>query len=184
MLDVASIWTANVQQRNYRAILDAMSRPGLVKPVFWRDQNRDVVIAVLATLLDSEVSLCDYDRLLLTEHWPLLQARQAPADAADYVLCDGGKFQDFQPRLGTLSSPEHATTLILKVDQLAKGDQVLSLSGPGVNATLTCSIAGLHPDWLKHREDWVCAFPLGIDLLLVDHAGVVALPRTTKVVVN
>jgi alpha-D-ribose 1-methylphosphonate 5-triphosphate synthase subunit PhnH len=50
-----------------------------------------------------------------------------------------------------------------------------------VEGNTQCSIAGLDVEWLTWRAGWVSAFPLGVDLLLVDDTAVIALPRTTKV---
>lgn len=181
MLEVAAIWTADAQQQNYRALLDAMSRPGQVKPIFWQGQDGNTTIAVLATLLDGEVSLADPRGLLRDADWPLLQAVSAAPEEADYIVCPGNQAPDFDPKLGTLASPEHSATLILQVDSLSEGELRLRMTGPGVDGCLTARFSGLHREWLSRREDWVCAFPLGVDFLLVDHGGVLALPRTTCV---
>jgi alpha-D-ribose 1-methylphosphonate 5-triphosphate synthase subunit PhnH len=180
MLEVAEIWKPNTQQQNYRALLDAMSRPGKVKAIL-QETKEQACTAILATLLDAEVSLADPDGLLDVETWPMLQAVNAKPQEADYVLCSGSKPPSFQPKLGSLPSPEQSATLIIKVDSLSEGNMNLPLSGPGVDGTTRCAITGLDPDWLTKRESWVSAFPLGVDLLLVDDTSVLALPRTTKV---
>ncbi|MBV2136522.1 MAG: phosphonate C-P lyase system protein PhnH [Candidatus Thiodiazotropha sp. (ex Ctena orbiculata)] len=180
MLEVSAIWTAHVQQQNYRALLDAISHPGRVKSIL-HQQGGLASLAVLATLLDAEVSLADPDDLLEAEDWPLLQASAASPGEADYILCRGNRAARFQPKLGSLPSPERSATLIIYVDSLHRGELKLSLKGPGVNGNADCSIAGLDPDWIRRREEWVCGYPLGVDLLLVDDSAVLALPRTTKV---
>jgi alpha-D-ribose 1-methylphosphonate 5-triphosphate synthase subunit PhnH len=183
MLEVAAIWTPNTQQQTYRALLEAMSRPGKVIPIV-QETSDQAYTAILATLLDAEVTLADPDGLLDEEIWPMLQANSAKPQAADYLLCSGGKPPSFQPKLGSLPSPEQSATLIIKVDSLIEGELNLFLSGPGVDGTVRCAITGLDPDWLTNRESWVSAFPLGADLLLVDETTVLALPRTTKVEVR
>jgi alpha-D-ribose 1-methylphosphonate 5-triphosphate synthase subunit PhnH len=183
MLEVAAIWTPNTQQQNYRVLLEAMSRPGKVN-VILRETRDQAYTAILATLLDAEVTLADPDGLLDEAAWPMLQANSAKPQEADYVLCFGGKPPYFQPKLGTLPSPEQSATIIIKVDSLSGGDMSLLLSGPGVDGTNRCAITGLDPDWLTNRENWVSAFPLGVDILLVDETTVLALPRTTKVEVR
>jgi alpha-D-ribose 1-methylphosphonate 5-triphosphate synthase subunit PhnH len=181
MLEVAPIWTADVQQQNYRALLDAMSRPGQVKPIFSQGQDDNTTVAVLATLLDGEVSLADPHGLVWDTHWPLLQAMSAAPENADYIVCAGNQAPDFEPKLGTLTSPEHSASLIIQVDSLAQGELQLRITGPGVDGYLTNTLSGLHRQWLSRREKWVCAFPLGVDYLLLDNCGVLALPRTTRV---
>lgn len=180
MLDVAPIWTPNVQQQNYRALLEAMSRPGSVESIQAND-TEVTYLAVLATLLDGEVSLSDPNGLLSESHWPLLQAQHAPTDEADYILCQGDQPPTLQPRLGTLPCPEQSATLVIQVESLKTGNLYFQLTGPGIRGNKKISISGLHPDWLAQREDWICSFPLGVDLILVDETAAMALPRTTKV---
>jgi alpha-D-ribose 1-methylphosphonate 5-triphosphate synthase subunit PhnH len=180
MLEVAAIWTPNTQQQNYRVLLDAMSRPGRVKSILYASKDQ-ACTAILATLLDADVSLADPDSLLDEDAWPMLQAYNTKPEEADYILCGGGKPPSFQPKLGSLSCPELSATIIIKVDSLSEGEMNLLLSGPGVDGIARCAIAGLDADWLSRRERWVAAFPLGVDLLLVDETAVLALPRTTKV---
>jgi alpha-D-ribose 1-methylphosphonate 5-triphosphate synthase subunit PhnH len=86
--------------------------------------------------------------------------------------------------LGTLSSPEKSATIIVKVVSLEGGETALRLTGPGIRDSVECSLAGLDADWLRQRESWCCAFPLGVDLILVDQQRVVALPRSTRVEVR
>lgn len=181
MLEVATIWTADAQQQNYRTLLDAMSRPGQVKPVLWQGQDGNTVMAVLATLLDGEVSLANLDGLVRDADWPMLQAMSAAPENADYIVCAGNQAPDFEPKLGTLASPDYSATLIIQVDSLCEGELTLRITGPGVEGYLINRLCGLHREWLSRREDWVCAFPLGVDFLLVDPSGVLALPRTTRV---
>ncbi|MES9991414.1 MAG: phosphonate C-P lyase system protein PhnH [Candidatus Thiodiazotropha sp.] len=180
MLEVSAIWTTKVQQQNYRALLDAISYPGEIKNI-QHDDEGPASNAVLATLLDAEVSLADPNGLLEEGDWPLLQAAVAAPDKADYILCAGSKAAEFQPKLGSLPSPEQSATLIICVESLHGGELKLSLSGPGVNGKRACAITGLDPAWLSQRDGWVCSYPLGVDLLFVDDSAVLALPRTTKV---
>jgi alpha-D-ribose 1-methylphosphonate 5-triphosphate synthase subunit PhnH len=180
MLEVTAIWTPAIQQQNYRALLQAMSRPGM-RVNMLREPTARSATAVLATLLDAEVSLADPEGLLEEGVRPMLQANNCEPEVADYILCSGRKPPGFQPRLGTLPSPEKSATLLVLVDSLIGGDMTLHLSGPGVEEKTQCSIAGLDIEWLTRRAGWVSAFPLGADLLLVDDTAVIALPRTTKV---
>lgn len=180
MLDVAPIWTAHVQQQNYRALLDAMSRPGSVSNIGCGDNDKPY-LAVLATLLDGAVSLADPQQLLKDQDWPLLQAKFRDLANADYLLFEGSQVTAVQPKLGTLPNPEDSSTLIIHVQSLTQGNLRLRLSGPGVNGTTDVAIDGLHHDWITQRADWVCAFPLGVDIILVDQDAVMALPRTTRV---
>ena len=184
MLDVASVWKAPVQQKNFRQLLEAMSRPGTITSLFGIDKESNSVLAILSALLDNEVKFCDNDNLLSRDDHLLLQAKQGDAEEADYVLCAGNEEPVFEPRLGTLASPELSSTIVLKVDSITDGDDQITLSGPGIKTETECRVSGLHPQWLNKRQEWVCAFPLGVDLILTDESHVMAIPRTSNIEVN
>lgn len=174
-----TIWQAGRQQTLFRRILDAMSYPG--RRVELTDAKTPADRALLATLLDPTVSLCDHHGLLPASDWPLLAASHASAESADFVLADGSLAPDFLPRTGSLDEPEKSATLVLRVDALGSGSTRLLLTGPGIEKTERLAVDGLHHDWLTRRADWVSAFPMGVDLILADHQHLVALPRTTRV---
>lgn len=181
MLKVDPIWQADVQQQNYRALLQAMSRPGTLQPLVGIDQQGHAAAkAVLAALVDGEVTLSDPLGMIDADDWPLLQARSSAPASADYILFAGNALPDFEPRLGSLPCPEQSATFVLVVDSLQAGELTLELAGPGVNGRLSFSPKGLSEAWVERREDWVCAFPLGVDLILVDDTRMAAIPRTTK----
>jgi alpha-D-ribose 1-methylphosphonate 5-triphosphate synthase subunit PhnH len=184
MLKLDPIWQPDSQQRNFRLLLEAMARPGKFQYLTSSSQDGPGVLAVLATLLDAEVSLADPHGLLRNDDWPMLQATTASEDQADYIVCDGNQIPGFAPKLGTLPSPEQSATLIVAVDALGKGETELQLTGPGINGTETLLIEGLNKELLAKREDWVCAFPLGVDFIFVDGERIAALPRTTRVEVR
>ena len=181
MLSLDPIWMPDTQQSHFRLLLDAMARPGKCHTLTTVPDEGPTVLAVLATLLDAEVSLADPHTLLRSDDWPMLQTKSAAVEHADYVICEGSRAPNFTPKLGTLPSPEQSATLILVVDELGQGDTRLKLTGPGIADTESLMIKGLDKQWLAMREDWVCSFPLGIDFVLVDGKQLAALPRTTKV---
>ena len=186
---VEVIWTMHFQQKVFRCILEAMSRPGTILELTDLPDGCFAHRAVLATLLDNEVTLSDHHKVLSAEDWPLLQAKKATSESADYVLCDATNTPDFQPKLGTLPSPDFAATLVLIVDKLGEDNKQpnpnpslnLNLNGPGINGNVLTTIAGLNTQWLAYREQWNCAFPLGIDMIIIDNNQVMSLPRTTNV---
>jgi len=181
MLKLDPIWQPDAQQENFRLLLDAMARPGHRYTLDTLPENGTVALTVLATLLDAEVSLDDPHALLRHEDWPMLQAQSTSTEQADYILCDATQTADFTPKLGTLPSPELSATILLVVDNIGKGNLQLKLTGPGIKDDRSLSITGLDSTWLSKREEWNCAFPLGVDLILIDDKQVAALPRTTKV---
>lgn len=180
---IDTIWLADTQQALFNSLMQVMARPGGLDNWSGWIKDSKAYLAVLAILMDGEVSLADVDGLLTEQDWPLLQAKIMTTERAHYILCDGSRSPNFQPKLGTLSSPDFAATLIIKVSQLdaCKGDIHLKLSGPGVDGQSQVYISGLDQAWLEARNEWCGAFPLGIDCILVDDTRIMGLPRTTRI---
>lgn len=180
-MKVERIWQAALQQRVFRELVEAFSRPGDIRDLGACVDGAAAQRAVLATLMDGEMTLADPHGQIAAADWPLLQATPEVAESARYVAADGRRAPDFQPMLGSLESPEFGATVLVEIDRVGEGALSLELSGPGVDGRRTLCLAGLHPDWLARRADWVDGFPLGIDLLLSDARRLVALPRTTRI---
>lgn len=176
-----SIWQADVQQRVFRELVEAFSRPGDIREIGDCINGADAQRAVLATLMDGEMTLADPHEQIAPADWPLLQAKPGTGERARYVAADGCRAPDFEPALGSLESPEFGATVLIKVDSLGRGEISLELAGPGIDGQRQLCLGGLHPDWLTRRADWVGSFPLGVDLLLSDAHRIVALPRTTQI---
>lgn len=183
----AEWWMPDAQQQAFRAVLDGFARPGTLVPA----QQPSAVLMFLSAVLDESVSLADPSGLLGTDARRLLLAPTAPDAQARFVLLDGRKPVEagFQPALGTLESPELSATLVLTVDALSDASTSadaaveLQLQGPGVPGTRVLAVSGLHPDWLARRAAWVSAYPMGVDIVLAAPDAMVALPRTTRIVV-
>lgn len=181
-MSVERIWQADVQQRVFRALVKAFSRPGEVCDLTRWIDGASAQRAVLATLMDGEVTLADPHGLIAAPDWPLLQAGPGTPESARYVIADGQRVPDFQPALGSLESPEFGATVLLVLAAVGEGSLTLMLHGPGVSGPgRPLCLEGLHPDWLACRADWVGSFPLGVDWLLCDAQRIVALPRTTRI---
>lgn len=184
----AEWWMPDGQQQAFRAVLDGFARPGTLVPA----QQQGAVLMFLSAVLDESVSLADPLGLVGTDARRLLLASTAPAAQARFILLDGRRPPDaaFQPTLGTLESPELGATLVLTVDALSDAAQesadaavMLQLQGPGVPGVRALAVTGLHNDWLGRRATWVAAYPLGVDIVLAAPDMLVALPRTTRIVV-
>jgi len=180
-MNIEPIWQAHTQQRVFRELVEAFSRPGEVRDLTDVIGGATALRAVLATLMDGEVTLADPHGQIAATDWPLLRSVPASPEKSRYVVADGCRPPDFQPMLGTLVAPELGATVLLTVDGVGKGALSLALSGPGIDGRRTLCLAGLHPDWLAKRADWTCSFPLGVDLLLCDAHRLAALPRTTRI---
>lgn len=184
-------------QQVFRAVLDAMSRPGRLQrlgadtlagiepPAFGTGLG-----ALLLTLLDAETGVWLDPALAggATGGWlrfhtgvrlhaergdaPFAVVPAARADARLWSTLPCGS--DEQPQAGA--------TLIVDVPQLAAdGPGALLLRGPGIAETHRLVVGGLGPAFWRARAALQPAFPRGIDLLLVSGDTLAALPRTTRI---
>nr|MBF0223586.1 phosphonate C-P lyase system protein PhnH [Desulfobulbaceae bacterium] len=111
-MEIDAIWQPANQQRIFRALMEAMARPGslydvrpwLGEATAWR--------GVLASLLDGRTSLADCHGLLDRHDWPMLQASEEQPATADYLLCQGSRLATMKAKVGTLTSPDQSATII------------------------------------------------------------------------
>ncbi len=96
--------------------------------------------------------------------------------------------------LGCEEYPDQSTTVIVELGSLtngsdaspSKGGLTLTLSGPGIESQSVLNIgvaSKVFQHFLQRRQEHF-AFPLGIDLILVNDESIACLPRTTLVEVN
>lgn len=178
----ADIWSPALQQQVFRNLLSSFSYPGRV--IACANKDTTAWLATLIALLDGETTLADPHQLLTYDLWPKLEAHPVTPEKAAFILADGLQAPDFIPFIGTLDTPETGATLLLRVTSLRAamaGDDCLQLTGPGIKPPLSLCVEGLHPAWIASRNEWVAAFPLGIDMVLCDAQRFVALPRTTQI---
>lgn len=183
---------ANAAQRTFRAVLDALTRPGSVHRLP-AELLRRVPAALLPALaladLGTPVCVLDEEpggpwqdvlsRVTSAPAAPLPGARIVaalrPPVAAELAAV---------PR-GSAAAPEDAALVTVPVSDVARGGHLLRLTGPGIATTVQVAPGGLAPELLAARRDAVAGFPAGIDLLLVDgDGGVLGLPRSTRIEEN
>lgn len=179
-------------QSVFRAVMQAMSRPGVV-------QSLNCALLPPAPLSSGAaavaLALFDYE----TPVWldcPLAEAEDVsrwlrfhtgapimpdPGQAAFGLIADAIHVADFSLfACGTPDYPDRSTTLILQVESVSGGPP-LRLSGPGIPGELTLSVRPLPDSFANSMIENRCLFPRGVDVLLVTHDAVVALPRSTRV---
>ena len=172
-------------QRCFRALLDAMARPGQVHRLTGVTPPAPMSPAAAAALLclaDHETSLFVPADLRAVRDWVAFHAGApfaAQPDDASFV------YTSVLPPLSTLRPgthevPESSATLVLDVAALGSG-RTWHLSGPGLREIATLRVAGLPDDfaalWASNRR----LFPCGIDLILCAKDQIAALPRTVSV---
>ena len=175
-------------QKVFRAILRAMSRPGLATtlPSLPEAPGRlsPASAAVALTLLD-----------LHTPIW--LSPALDQAEVANYLRFHCGAPMTKDPTLasfaildekkralnihrfnqGTSLYPDASTTLIIQVDDFSQGIEMI-VSGPGVIDRVRLSVDGLPPAFIPEFNQNRQNFPLGVDCFLVSSGEICGLPRT------
>ncbi|MCO6417422.1 phosphonate C-P lyase system protein PhnH [Siccirubricoccus sp. KC 17139] len=173
-------------QSCFRAILEAMSRPGRLQRVAGIDQPpAPLGVAAAATML----TLADADTPVWTdagraaEDWLRFHAGcplvASPAEAA-FLLATGR-----MPALATLAQgseeePHRSATLIVEVRTLAE-TVGWKLTGPGIETEHRLQVAGLPADFLRQWAANRRGFPRGVDVVLTAGPWLAALPRTTRI---
>ena len=171
-------WTASSQQHIFRQLMRAFSYPGRIETL--ATSGTHALTLTLAALIDRGSSLADPQNLLDDLTRQRLQTPLTVAERAHFVVADGTRPPAFTPALGSLESPEHGATIVLTVVALGAGTDC-RLEGPGIAGSQSLAVTGLEPSWLEQRRSWNSAFPLGVDMILLDTIHAVALPRTTRI---
>jgi alpha-D-ribose 1-methylphosphonate 5-triphosphate synthase subunit PhnH len=158
----------------FNALLWALSRPGLPRQLPEAGEA-----ALIAALVDQECQVYASDPLLI----PFLA--QSGAKFVDLVQADHvflGKLSDLevlrQLRCGSDLYPDDGATLVIRA-QFGTGPKV-RLTGPGLNGAVTAQIGGLPAGFWAARAEAI-RYPIGFDMLLLDDAQIMGLPRSTKV---
>lgn len=180
-------------QRAFRAMMDALARPGTIQPL-----RADLappapltpeLAAVALTLADHEAPLwldpplagapavADYLRF----HSGAAIVAD-PAEAAFALVSDPAACPPFEAfALGTPEYPDRSTTIVLAVTELTSESGLL-LRGPGIADRAQLRARPLPADIGARLERNRALFPRGVDCLLVAPGCVAGLPRSTEVV--
>lgn len=171
-------------QAVFRAVLNAMARPGHVQSVSGpEDVPRPLdraTAAVLLTLVDGETSLWLDEQAADARGWAAFHCGVRPAEIAEarfVVAIDPPPLGRLCP--GTEEEPEASATLILQVPALDDGVP-LRLTGPGLAAPTMLAIGGLNEQFFAEWTSNHALFPKGIDVILCSGDLVAALPRTVR----
>lgn len=180
-------------QSVFRAIMDAMARPGRVVPLDFSLMPPGPLSAGAAAIA---LALADYETpiwldapLAATEavsHWLRFHTgapiADDPARAVFALISDSGALPDFALfSSGEQNYPDRSASLIVQVESLSSG-MSLSLSGPGIERTQSLRMGPLPADFVECAAGNHRLFPRGVDLLFVSGYAVAAIPRSTLVV--
>lgn len=171
-------------QAAFRAILEAMSRPGRMQRVAGLVPPPPLAPAAAAAMLalaDSTTPVWS-DAGEAAREWLGFHAGcpfvAAPQDAL-FVLATGAPPPPASLALGAEEEPERGATLILQVASLAEAPG-WRLTGPGIERAHHLLVSGISPDFAARRADLAPLFPRGVDVLLCAGDTLAGLPRTTK----
>ena len=177
---------ATDSQSCFRALLDAMSRPGTIHPAGTPldppTPLDPATASVLLTLADADTPLWLEQPLQPAWDWLAFHSGAPPADAAGSAsfVCALS-----MPPLATLDqgsdeAPEASATLILQVAAIGQGT-AYRLSGPGLQTPTTLQVTGLPPDFVAQWATNAARYPCGVDLVLCAGTHLAALPRTLHI---
>lgn len=173
-------------QEAFRALMDAMARPGRIQRC---DVLPDLPEALMPAAAAALLALADAETPVWTD---------ATGEARDWIafhtgaplVADASKALFLlatvaMPKLaaldpGTDETPQDSATLVLQLAALTEGAG-WRLTGPGIEHEQRLAAAGLPADfttqWAANRK----GFPCGVDLVLCAGARLAAFPRTTQI---
>lgn len=173
-------------QATFRAVLDAMARPGTLHDV-GRQLSAPAPLdsataAVLLTLVDNETPLW-LDRFAMSARDWL--AFHCGADFVDALAHASFALALSMPELqdlacGSDETPESSATLILQVSSLGSGVKY-RLAGPGLREPALLAAHGLPANFVSIWRQNHALYPRGVDIVLCAGTTVAALPRSVSI---
>lgn len=175
-------------QRCFRAMLEAMSRPGRVQRLDAISLDPPAPLgraaaAALLTLTDADTPVWLDAAAAPAADWLRFHAgcplMPDPAEAA-FALASGTPPALSAFSAGTEEEPQDSATLLLQVTALEEGTGRWLLRGPGIETVHRLHVEGLPPDFAAQWAANHTRFPRGVDVLLCAGDSLVALPRSLR----
>ncbi|MGF1524941.1 MAG: phosphonate C-P lyase system protein PhnH [Leptolyngbyaceae cyanobacterium] len=178
-------------QRTFRALLDALARPGIAQTTVTLTPPAPLspsLAAACLTLLDLETTLWLQPGLPAdVQSWLLFHTGcefTVDSQAADFALiwdtATAPSLNTFQQ--GSPEYPEVSTSLFIQLPAFVGGPPVV-LQGPGILNTITVTLP-LPIDFCQHWQAITASYPLGVDCWCFAHSQVLGLPRTARLSQN
>ena len=179
-------------QTTFRAVLNALARPGSVHPMTVAVSAPPPLAAGAAAIA---LTLCDHDTPIWLDAglrsaasviaWLRFHCGSTIVDdprAAAFALASAPSelppFDRFNP--GMPDYPDRSTTIVLQVESLRSGPALI-LTGPGVRDRQSLRASPLPHDIGERLIANRRLFPRGVDLILATANEVAALPRSVRV---
>lgn len=173
-------------QATFRAVLDAMARPGqlhqagqhLTAPA----PLGPATAAVLLTLVDNETPLWLDPAAIAARDWLAFHCGAAVVDALDQTVFAVALAMPDLAALpaGSHEVPESSATLILQIEALGTGARY-RLAGPGLREPTLLTATGLPADFAAAWQRNHALYPCGVDIVLCAGTTLTALPRSVSI---
>jgi alpha-D-ribose 1-methylphosphonate 5-triphosphate synthase subunit PhnH len=175
-------------QQAFRHALDALARPGQVRPIGSALPGVTLggaMARLLLSLSDDETPVwwqCDDTDL---PQWLRFHTgapvTQKPEAASFAVLTDTAHMPLLvEFAAGTAASPEFSCSLFIELPALTQGP-ALEWRGPGIETLQRVGLSGLPDDFWAQWQANHAAFPQGVDIIFTCGDSALGLPRTTRV---
>lgn len=181
--------TVTDSQIVFRAVLDAMSRPGTLQTIelaLEGPETLDIAATALAlALIDYETPLYLSPSLATPASETYLKFHcgtritKASREAA-FAILDGAPDEFGAFNTGSDEYPETGATLVIQVDTI-ETDGPLLLTGPGIKDSSRINLPDISQAFWAKRTAQQRHFPRGLDFVFVSGTAMLALPRTTTV---
>ncbi|HEY1723115.1 MAG TPA: phosphonate C-P lyase system protein PhnH [Magnetospirillaceae bacterium] len=177
-------------QRVFRAVLDAMARPGTIIEIPSPSTPPEPVMPAVGAVL---LSLADHETPVWIDHESKAPGFSAwlgfhcgsrlvsePGQAMFALVIDAATMPPlsaFEP--GSEEYPDRSATIIVQVPSLTGGEG-WTITGPGIRDRIAFGPAGLpaaFKDWIVENN---AHFPQGVDLIFASGNRIAALPRSTR----
>lgn len=185
---------AGREQRTFRALLEAMARPGTVARAVHHPQAGHLAPAVslLESVLDHEMTFAVVPEQadLIDTLLRLTGSYVAAPIVADYLLCEGGGILRalHDAKEGASEFPDKSATLVAVAASVSAEPGrglPLRLAGPGIKDTRTVWVDGFSQECREMFVERNGDLPTGIDLVLVDLDGAfTCLTRYTRLLME
>lgn len=180
-------------QRIFRAVMNALARPGSVQSLDATLQPPSALplglAAIALTLADHEAPLW-LDRTLAATPDVAAYLRfhtgaaivEEPAQAGFALVADGAAMPGLERfAIGSLEYPDRSTTLVVNASSVRAGAP-MRMVGPGIETEAVLRVDPLPPDFIQLWNRNGALFPRGIDILFATGSEVVGLPRTSRII--
>ncbi len=175
-------------QQAFRALLDALARPGRIRcigPALSGVALGGALARLLLTLSDDETPVWWQSPDDTLQQWlrfhtgAPLASQPDSASFAVFTNChEPLTLSDFSS--GSAAAPEFSATLLIELPSLENGPSTV-WRGPGIEGAQQVTLQGLPDDFWTQWQTNHAAFPQGVDIVFSCGDYAIGLPRTTRV---